>query len=378
MKNKSILCVIGTRPEAIKMAPIILALQKQQWADVKVLATAQHRQLLDEVLSVFGIVPDYDLNIMAANQGLTELTARLLISLDKILEVDSANLVLAQGDTTTVMTTALACFYRKIAFGHVEAGLRTGDINTPFPEEMNRVVAGHLSAIHFAPTKSARENLLRESIPEVNIHVTGNTVIDALLEVTNKNINIGVDLNTEKHLILLTSHRRENFGKPMHAVFTAMLELVKRNPSIEVLYPVHPNPNVTEPAHKILGGHARIHLVAPLAYPQFAQAMKQSYLIISDSGGVQEEGPALGKPVLVLRTETERPEAVEAGVVRLVGTDKSLIISETEKLLNDKKHYQLMARGISPYGDGKAAERIASILKNWTNIKTKYINTSSF
>ena len=365
MNKKRVLCVVGTRPEAIKMAPVILALQKQEWADVKVLATAQHRQMLDQVLSVFGIVPDYDLDIMQTDQGLTELTARLLIALDKILEKASPDIVLAQGDTTTVMTTSLACFYRQIAFGHVEAGLRTGNINNPFPEEMNRMVAGHLSAIHFAPTKSARENLLRENISKDYIHVTGNTVIDALLETAQKDFDIGIDLDPTKQLVLLTSHRRENFGVPMRDAFMAILNLAERNETIELLYPVHPNPNVTRPAYEILGGHSRIHLVEPLGYAQFVQAMKQAYLIISDSGGVQEEAPALGKPVLVLREETERPEAVEAGVVRLVGTNKTLIISEAEKLLTDKEYYKSMARGVSPFGDGKAADRIVSILKKW-------------
>ncbi|MBC8440642.1 MAG: UDP-N-acetylglucosamine 2-epimerase (non-hydrolyzing) [Deltaproteobacteria bacterium] len=365
MKNKRILCVVGTRPEAIKMAPVILALQKQEWADVKVLATAQHRQMLDQVLSVFGIALDYDLDIMQSNQGLTELTTRLLVALDKVLEKASPDMVLGQGDTTTVMTTSLACFYRKIAFGHVEAGLRTNDIYNPFPEEMNRVVVSHLSALHFAPTKSARDNLLRENISEGHIYVTGNTVIDALLATARKDFEIGIDLDSAKQLILLTSHRRENFGAPMRDAFTAILELVERNDTIEVLYPVHPNPNVTKPAHEILGVHSRIHLVEPLGYTQFVQAMKQAYLIISDSGGVQEEAPALGKPVLVLREETERPEAVDAGVVRLVGTNKTLIISEAEKLLFDKEYYKSMALGISPYGDGKAADRIVSILKKW-------------
>lgn len=365
MNKKHVLCVVGTRPEAIKMAPVILALQKQKWADVKVLATAQHREMLDQVLSIFGIVQDYDLDIMESNQGLTELTARLLVALDKVLAKASPDIVLAQGDTTTVMTTSMACFYREIAFGHVEAGLRTGNISNPFPEEMNRVVAGHLSSIHFAPTKSARQNLLRENIPENCIHVTGNTVIDALLETAQKDFDIGIDLDDSKRLLLLTSHRRENFGAPMREAFGAILELVERNDTVELLYPVHPNPNVTKPAHEILGGHSRIHLVEPLGYAQFVQAMKQAYLIISDSGGVQEEAPALGKPVLVLREETERPEAVEAGVVRLVGTNCNLIISEAEKLLTDKGYYKSMARGISPYGDGKAAERIVSILKKW-------------
>lgn len=345
------------------MAPVILALQQSRWADVKVLATAQHRQMLDQVLSVFGIVPDYDLDIMQSNQGLTELTARLLPALDEVLVTALPDIVLAQGDTTTVMTTALACFYRKIAFCHVEAGLRTGDIYNPFPEEMNRVVAGHLSALHFAPTESARQNLLRENIYDNSVFVTGNTVIDALLETAKQDFDIGLDLDAEKRLILVTSHRRENFGAPMREAFTALRLLVERNEQVELFYPVHPNPNVLKPANEILAGHSRIHLVEPLAYARFVQAMKQSYLIISDSGGVQEEAPALGKPVLVMREETERPEAVDAGVVLLVGTNKDAIVSEAERLLNDREYYKLMARGVSPYGDGKAAGRIVSILE---------------
>jgi len=364
MKNKRVLCVVGTRPEAIKMAPVILALQKQQWAEVKVLATAQHREMLDQVLLIFGLVPDYDLNIMQAGQNLTQLTARLLPELDRILEQAAPDIVLAQGDTTTVMTAALACFYRQIAFGHVEAGLRTGNMYNPFPEEMNRVIAGHLTTVHFAPTASSKGNLLKENIPDDRIHVTGNTVIDALLETAQKDFDLGVDLDPDKKLILLTSHRRENFGAPMRSSFHAIRDLADRNEAIEILYPVHPNPNVLEPAHEILGRHPRIHLVQPLGYGSFVQAMKQAYIIISDSGGVQEEAPALGKPVLVLREETERPEAVDAGVVRLVGTDHECIISETEKLLLDRDYYASMARGVSPYGDGKAAGRIVSILKD--------------
>lgn len=364
MNNKRVLCVIGTRPEAIKMAPVILAMKKQAWAEVEVLATAQHREMLDQVLSIFDLVPDYDLNIMQAGQNLTQLTARLLPEMDRILEKAAPDIVLAQGDTTTVMVTALACFYRQIAFGHVEAGLRTGHMYNPFPEEMNRVIAGHLTTVHFAPTASSRNNLLKENIPDDRIHVTGNTVIDALLETATKDFDLGVDLDPAKQMILLTSHRRENFGAPMRSTFQAIRDLVDRNETIEILYPVHPNPNVLEPAHEILGDHPRIHLVQPLAYGSFVQAMKQAYLIISDSGGVQEEAPALGKPVLVLREETERPEAVDAGVVRLVGTDHDSIISEAERLLSDQEYYSSMARGVSPYGDGKAAGRIVKILQD--------------
>lgn len=365
MSTKKILCVVGTRPEAIKMAPVILELRKQEWTEVHVLATAQHREMLDQVLSIFDIKPDYDLDIMQAGQNLTDLTARLLTAMDKVLEEASPDIVLAQGDTTTVMVTSLACFYRKIPMGHVEAGLRTGDISNPYPEEMNRVVAGRLSAIHFAPTESSRNNLLRENIPEPTVHVTGNTVIDALLMTAEKNIDIGVDLDESRKLILMTSHRRENFGEPMRESFGAIRSLVENNDDVELLYPVHPNPNVLEAVDDILSGHPRIKLIKPMEYATFVQAMKRAYLIISDSGGVQEEAPALGKPVLVLRNETERPEAVDSGVVKLVGTDRERIISEAEKLLHNPDEYKKMAKGVSPYGDGKAAVRIVDILYGW-------------
>jgi len=347
------------------MAPVILALKQQSWADVKVLATAQHREMLDQVLSIFDITPDYDLDIMQQGQQLTELTARLLLALDNMLDSAAPDIVLAQGDTTTVMTTALACFYRRIPFGHVEAGLRTNDIWNPFPEEMNRVVAGHLTSLHFAPTDSSRNNLLKEGIDENSIHVTGNTVIDALLATAEKNFETGIEYDQSKRLILLTSHRRENFGQPMRDSFAAIRDMVEQNPDIVVIYPVHPNPNVLEPADEILGGHPRIHLIKPMAYSAFVQIMKEAYFIISDSGGVQEEAPALGKPVLVLREETERPEAVSAGVVKLVGTNRDLILEQANKLLKDEAYYQSLAKGVSPYGDGKAAARIVSIIEEF-------------
>lgn len=373
MNKKKVLCVVGTRPEAIKMAPVILGLKATLWADVKVLATAQHREILDQVLSVFEIAPDYDLDIMQSGQNLTDLTARLLVALDRVLEEASPDIVLAQGDTTTVMATSLACFYRKIPLGHVEAGLRTGDIYNPYPEEMNRIVAGRLSALHFAPTESSRKNLLMENIPQTSVHVTGNTVIDALLMTAEKEIDIGIDLDDSKRLILMTSHRRENFGAPMRESFEAIRYIVENNEDVELLYPVHPNPNVLAAVDDTLAGHPRIKLVKPMEYAVFVQAMKRAYLIISDSGGVQEEAPALGKPVLVLRNETERPEAVDAGVVKLVGTDKNRIILEAEKLLNDPEQYRAMAKGVSPYGDGKASERIVRILHKWLQGSAKYV-----
>lgn len=358
-----ILCVVGTRPEAIKMAPVILALKKEPWADVRVLATAQHRHMLDQVLNFFGIEPDIDLDIMRPNQALTTLTARLLLDLDDVLLAEKPDVVLVQGDTTTVMTVALACFYHRIPIGHVEAGLRTWDMENPFPEEANRVIAGRLARWHFAPTESSRKNLLREGISESAITVTGNTVIDALLMTAKKDLELGIDVDKSKRLILVTSHRRENFGEPFRNICRALHTLAERNPDVQFLYPVHPNPNVKDVAHQMLGTSANIHLCEPLDYAPFVAAMQRSYLIISDSGGVQEEAPALGKPVLVLRDETERPEAVEQQVVKLVGSDYDMIVSETQRLLDDETAYKAMSRGISPYGDGHGAERIVNVLK---------------
>lgn len=358
-----IICTVGTRPEAIKMAPVILELKKQPWAQVRVLATAQHREMLDQVMAFFDITPDIDLNIMKPNQNLTELTARLLLELDKVLIDEQPDVVLAQGDTTTVFAMALACFYRRIPFGHVEAGLRTWDMQNPFPEEANRVLAGRLTRWHFAPTQSSSDNLLREGIPAQDIYVTGNTVIDALLMTASKELEIGVKTDDSKRLVLVTSHRRENFGEPFKNICQALRELAERNPDIQILYPVHPNPNVKDVAHAMLGGIDNIVLCQPLDYAPFIAAMKKAYLIISDSGGVQEEAPALGVPVLVLRDETERPEAVDIGVVKLVGPNKGRILGEAQTLLDDPEAYKAMARGVSPYGDGKGAERIVEVLK---------------
>jgi UDP-N-acetylglucosamine 2-epimerase (non-hydrolysing) len=360
--SKHILCIVGTRPEGIKMAPLIKALKREPWAKVTVLATAQHRDLLDQVLALFDIVPDVDLDIMRPNQALPELTARLITALDGKFDELRPDVVLAQGDTTTVMTAALVAFYRRIPFGHVEAGLRTHDLDNPFPEEMNRLVAGHLARWHFVPTQRSRQNLLREGIDDAAIHVTGNTVIDALLEVAATDWPLDVPLDDSKRLVLVTAHRRENFGEPFRAVCRAIRTLVEQHADIEVLYPVHPNPNVSAVAHELLGDHPRIRLCAPLDYAPFVEAQKRAHLILTDSGGVQEEAPALGKPVLVMRVETERPEAVDEGVVRLVGTDEVCIVREASRLLQDSQAYHEMARGVSPYGDGNAAQRIVSVL----------------
>jgi UDP-N-acetylglucosamine 2-epimerase (non-hydrolysing) len=365
MMKKKIICVVGTRPEAIKMAPVIQALTQENWTDIKVLATAQHRQMLDQVLNLFEITPDRDLNVMQPNQTLSSLTAKLMTELDQVFKEEKPDAVLAQGDTTTVMCVALSCFYHRIPFGHVEAGLRTGDIWNPFPEEMNRVVASRLAKWHFAPTLSSRNNLLAEGILASDIFVTGNTVIDALLDIVKK---IGQEtipgIDPSKRLLLVTSHRRENFGQPFREICRAILHLVKHNEDIQVMYPVHPNPNVKDTAYELLGQHPRILLCEPLEYLPFVTAMKNAYLILSDSGGVQEEAPALAKPVLVLRSETERPEAVAEGVVKLVGTDFEKIISEAQRLLDDSSYYQEVARGISPYGDGLASARIVKTLKD--------------
>jgi UDP-N-acetylglucosamine 2-epimerase (non-hydrolysing) len=357
-----ILAVIGTRPEAVKMAPVILALRKKAKFNVRVLATAQHRHMLDQVLGFFATEPDLDLDIMRPNQALTTLTARLLLDLDDVLSAEKPDVVLAQGDTTTVMTVALACFYHRIPFGHVEAGLRTWDLSNPFPEEANRVIAGKLAKWHFAPTEGAKQNLLKDGVSESSIFVTGNTVIDALLMTAAKDLDIGISLEQTKRLVLVTAHRRENFGAPFRSVCSALRRLAIANPEVEFLYPVHPNPNVKDVAYETLSGLRNFRLCEPLDYAPFVAAMKRSYFIISDSGGVQEEAPALGKPVLVLRNETERPEAVNQGVVKLVGTDEDMIVAEAQRLLDAAAAYRAMARGVSPYGDGKAAERIVKIL----------------
>jgi len=360
---KKILCVVGTRPEAIKMAPVILALKSEPWANVRVLATAQHRHMLDQVLNFFSIEPDIDLDIMRPNQALTTLTARLLLELDDVLQQEKPDVVLAQGDTTTVMTVALACFYHSIPFGHVEAGLRTWDMQNPFPEEANRVIAGRLARWHFAPTESSRLNLLREGVNNADIVLTGNTVIDALLMTASKEVEIGIAFDDDKRLVLVTSHRRENFGQPFRNICRALRTLAENNPTVQFLYPVHPNPSVKDVAYEFLAGLDNFTLCEPLDYAPFIAAMKRSCIILTDSGGVQEEAPALGKPVLVLRDETERPEAVEQGVVKLVGTNYERIVDETQRLLDDESAYRAMARGVSPYGDGHAAERIVKTLR---------------
>lgn len=345
------------------MAPVIIQLKQQSWAEVRVLATAQHREMLDQVMEFFAISPDIDLNIMQPNQSLTTLTARLLQELQAVLSNEKPDVVLVQGDTTTVMSVTMACFYHRIPVGHVEAGLRTWDMNNPFPEEANRVITGKLAKWHFAPTEGAKENLLTEGVGECDIIVTGNTVIDALYMAAERELKLGVDIAHDKRLILVTAHRRENFGKPFVEICRALKTLAEKNPDVQFLYPVHPNPNVKQIAHEFLGSLSNVVLCEPLDYAPFVAAMKLAYLVLTDSGGVQEEAPALGKPVLVLREETERPEAVREGVVKLIGPHHDRIVGEVQKLLDSPEEYALMARGISPYGDGKAAARIVQTLR---------------
>jgi len=365
MSDKAqIVCVIGTRPEAIKMAPVIRALRMSDWAQCSVVATAQHRGLLDQTLAQFEIVPDIDLDLMTEGQSMVELTSRLLPTLATAIDRLGAKAVLAQGDTASVFAAALVAFYAQIPFGHVEAGLRTNDLAQPFPEEGFRQMVARLSRWHFAPTESAAANLRREGIAEAAIHVTGNTGIDSLMEVAARTKASGLASGVpERRLILLTAHRRESFGRPMAGIFSAVRQVADSYPDVDVLYPVHPNPNVKSMAVEMLGAHPRIVLCEPMDYLEFVRTMAKSYLILTDSGGIQEEAPALGKPVLVLREQTERPEAVDFGVARLVGTDRGLIFQEVARLLDDPERYREMAVGRSPYGDGFAAPRIEKILK---------------
>lgn len=372
-----VLSIFGTRPEAIKMAPVIQVLQANPAFTAKVCVTAQHRQMLDQVLELFAIRPDYDLDIMQEGQDLFDLTARMLPALRNVLLAEQPDMVLVQGDTTTCFVASLAAFYLRIPVGHVEAGLRTRDIYAPFPEEANRAMTSRLAALHFAPTEQARRNLLAEGIVADTVHVTGNTVIDALLQVRDQ-IDGNQDwrgvfgsaeavIRTGRPYILITGHRRENFGSGFQRICEAIALLAERRPHLHFIYPVHLNPNVQGPVYSILSRIANIHLIPPLDYAPFVHAMNHARLILTDSGGVQEEAPSLGKPVLVTRETTERPEAVAAGAVLLVGTDKARIIQETEHLLDDENAYRKMSGTINPYGDGHAAARIAALLQRWAN-----------
>jgi UDP-N-acetylglucosamine 2-epimerase (non-hydrolysing) len=370
---KKNLIVFGTRPEAIKMAPLVKAFEKQQEFETRVCITAQHREMLDQVLHFFEIKPHYDLNLMRPNQNLFTLTATIIENMKPVLEDFKPDFVYVHGDTTTTMAAALSAFYSGAKVCHVEAGLRTFNKRNPFPEEINRSIAGRLTDYHFAPTEVSKQNLLRENVPEKDIIVTGNTVIDALLYSVKKlNSNNYTDPEIEqlkesidftKKIILITGHRRENHGQGFINICKALKQIAENHPEIQLVYPVHLNPNVQKPVYELLGDIPNIKLIDPLSYPAFVWMMEKSHIIITDSGGVQEEAPSLGKPVLVMRNTTERPEAVEAGTVILVGTNTEKIVSETEKLLKDKKHYETMSKTHNPYGDGKACARICGFIK---------------
>jgi UDP-N-acetylglucosamine 2-epimerase (non-hydrolysing) len=363
--NKKIFCIIGTRPEAIKMAPVIIRLKKESKYDVKVVVTGQHKQMLDQVLDYFQIKPDFDLAIMLPNQSLATLTSRLILELNSVFAVEKPDLVLAQGDTTTVMVASLVSFYLKIPFGHIEAGLRTSNIHSPFPEEMNRVITARIAKFHFSPTPASERNLLNEGINQGDIFMTGNTVIDALHMITNGEIKMDSNPISKSQMILVTVHRRENFGDPLKNICKAINIILEKNSNVVFLIPVHLNPNVYKIIHEAFNSNHRVRLCSPLGYFEFISAMQSSYFILTDSGGVQEEAPALGKPVLVLRDETERPEAIESGAVKLIGTKVESIVTEVQHLLNDSTYYNSMAKGVSPYGDGHASERILKVISEY-------------
>ncbi|CAI0974951.1 UDP-N-acetylglucosamine 2-epimerase [Serratia rubidaea] len=370
-----VLTVFGTRPEAIKMAPLVHALAQDEAFEARVCVTAQHREMLDQVLRLFEIVPDYDLNIMQPGQGLTEITCRILEGMKSVLEEFKPDVVLVHGDTTTTLATSLAAFYQRIPVGHVEAGLRTGDLYSPWPEEANRTLTGHLAMFHFAPTENSRQNLLREQVPDSQIFVTGNSVIDALFWVRDRVMSDARQrdalaqrypfLDEDKKLILVTGHRRESFGGGFERICSALAEIARQHPDVQVVYPVHLNPNVSEPVNRILKGIDNIMLIDPQDYLPFVYLMAKSTIILTDSGGIQEEAPSLGKPVLVMRETTERPEAVDAGTVRLVGTDVATIVAAVSRLLTDENEYHAMSRAHNPYGDGHACQRILEALKNY-------------
>lgn len=371
--KKKVLLVFGTRPEAIKMAPLALQLkERNDCFETRVCVTGQHRQMLDQVLELFNLTPDFDLNLMKPGQTLSDITSGVLKGLEQVFAEWTPDVVLVHGDTATTFAASLAAYYHKIAVGHVEAGLRTGDIYSPWPEEANRKLTGALTTYHFAPTQSSYNNLIKENIDPKNITITGNTVIDALLTVKEK---VETDraviaqfeqqfnfLDSTKKLILVTGHRRENFGQGFLNICTALANIAKQYPDVQIVYPVHLNPNVQKPVNELLSGISNIYLIAPQDYLPFVYLMNRSYLILTDSGGIQEEAPSLGKPVLVMRDTTERPEAVEAGTVKLVGTDAALIQQSVVELLENTDLYQMMAAAHNPYGDGTACQQIIHAL----------------
>lgn len=369
------LCVFGTRPEAIKMAPLALSLAADERFDSKVCVTGQHRQMLDQVLDLFKLKPDFDLSVMKPGQDLTGITTAILTGMKEVLANCKPDIVLVHGDTATTFAASLAAYYQQIPVAHVEAGLRTGNLYSPWPEEANRKLTGALATLHFAPTENSKANLLHEGVAPESIHVTGNTVIDALLEVIerlDKDVELGKQaaaptafLKRNRKLILVTGHRRESFGGGFERICQALLETAKQHPDVDIVYPVHLNPQVQEPVNRLLAGVDNIHLIEPLDYLPFVYLMSQAHIILTDSGGIQEEAPSLGKPVLVMRDTTERPEAVSAGTVKLVGTDVAKIVEELDILLTDKNVYQSMSFAHNPYGDGKACQRICSTLADF-------------
>ena len=364
MDKIKVMTVFGTRPEAIKMAPLVLALQADERFEAVTTVTAQHREMLDQVLEIFKIVPDYDLNIMHKEQTLTEITANVLTKLNQVIKVVKPDIILVHGDTTTTFAASVAAFYNQVAIGHVEAGLRTWNKYSPFPEEMNRQMTDDLADLYFAPTEESKANLLKENQAAAKIFVTGNTAIDALKQTVSSDYQheLLAKLDPEHKLILVTMHRRENQGQPMARVFRTLLEVVEQRPEVEVIYPVHLSPKVQKLAHEILGKHERIHLIAPLDVVDFHNLAAKSYFIMTDSGGVQEEAPSLGKPVLVLRDTTERPEGVSAGTLKLVGTELAKVKAAMLELLDDPNIYQQMAQAQNPYGDGQASQRILAAI----------------
>ncbi|WP_340851810.1 non-hydrolyzing UDP-N-acetylglucosamine 2-epimerase [Ligilactobacillus salivarius] len=374
MKKIKVMTVFGTRPEAIKMAPLVLELQKQsQRFEAITTVSAQHREMLDQVLDIFHIKPDYDLNIMHARQTLTDITSNVLINLDKILKEAKPDIVLVHGDTTTTFAASVAAFYNQIPIGHVEAGLRTWEKYSPYPEEMNRQMTDAMTDLYFAPTNQSKANLLKENHKEDNIYITGNTAIDALKQTVDKEYHHDIldKVSPDNKLILLTMHRRENQGEPMRRVFKVIREVVESREDVEVIYPVHLSPAVQEAAKEILGNTERIHLISPLDVVDFHNLAARSYFIMTDSGGVQEEAPSLGKPVLVLRDTTERPEGVEAGTLKLVGTESEKVKQEMEELLDNAAKYQRMSQAKNPYGDGKASERILDAIAYYFGVTDK-------
>lgn len=362
MKKIKVMTVFGTRPEAIKMAPLVKKLSMNDKIDVKVCVTAQHREMLDMVLELFEIKPDHDLNIMKHGQTITDITNRVLKGLEEVLQKEKPDMLLVHGDTTTTFAASLAAFYSQTPIGHVEAGLRSYNMYSPYPEEMNRKLTSSMAHLHFAPTQGNYKNLINEGVDQEKIVVTGNTVIDALVSVVKDDYRFNneideIDFNSGK-IGLLTCHRRENWGEPMENIFKGIRSLVEKNQDLQIIFPMHLNPSVREVARKIMGEESRIHLIEPLDYEPFANLMNKVDIVLTDSGGIQEEAPALGKPVLVLRNETERPEAVESGTVKVAGVKEENVFLVTDKLLNDSEEYQKMANAVNPYGDGKACEKI--------------------